>query len=191
MDTKRPRELREAIVRYLMAHGLAGLSLRPLAEALGCSPRVLLYHFGSKEKMVSDALAEVRRQQRATYDGVQASSFTDACRKVWKRMTAPDSEPLFRLFFEVYGLALRSPRLYRDFLHDTIEQWLQPTSSGLMHEGYKRVEARALATIVLAGLRGFMLDFCATHDRRRVDRAVHLWLSSLDFSLREMKGRRP
>lgn len=138
--------------------------------------------------MVSDALAEVRRQQHAAYDGLRASSFTDACRQAWERMAAPDSEPVFRLFFEVYGLALRNPRLYRDFLHDTIEQWLQPIAGGLVAEGYKRADARALATVVLAGLRGFMLDFCATHDRTRVDRAVRFWLSSLDFSLRQMKG---
>ena len=52
INEKRPEELRNAIVRYLIKHGLTGLSLRPLAKALGCTPRVLLYHFGSKEKMV-------------------------------------------------------------------------------------------------------------------------------------------
>jgi hypothetical protein len=25
-----------------------------------------------------------------------------------------------------------------------------------------------------------MLDYCATHDRRRIDRAVDLWLQALD-----------
>jgi len=34
--------------------------------------------------------------------------------------------------------------------------------------------------IVLAGLRGFILDFWATHDRKRVDQAVGLWLHSLN-----------
>jgi hypothetical protein len=45
---------------------------------------------------------------------------------------------------------------------------------------HQRKQARAIATIVLAGLRGFMLDFCITHDRKRVDQAVGLWLRSLD-----------
>ena len=52
INEERPGELRNAIVHYLIKHGLNGLSLRPLAKALGCTPRVLLYHFGSKEKMV-------------------------------------------------------------------------------------------------------------------------------------------
>jgi hypothetical protein len=37
-----------------------------------------------------------------------------------------------------------------------------------------------LATIILAGLRGFMLDYCATKDRKRLDRAVRMWVEALD-----------
>jgi hypothetical protein len=50
-------------------------------------------------------------------------------------------------------------------------------------KGTKRKEARAIATIVLAGLRGLMLDFCTTHDRKRLDGAVRLWLRTLDLML--------
>jgi AcrR family transcriptional regulator len=176
-NPKRPEELRNAIVRYLIKHGLAGLSLRPLAKAVGCSPRVLLYYFGSKEKMVVEVLAEVRELQRAAFGEVEAASFAESCRIIWKRMTTPDSEPLFRLFFEVYGMALRHPQLYKDFLYDTVEDWLRLIAEPLCHEGHKRGESRAFATIVLAGLRGLMLDYCNTHDRRRLDRALSLWLS--------------
>jgi len=183
VNEKRPAELRNAIVQYLIKHGLTGLSLRPLAKALGCTPRVLLYHFRSKEKMVIEVLAQVRQRQRATYSRVKAASFAEECRAIWKRMSAPDSEPLFRLFFEAYGIALRHPQLYQAFLHGTIEDWLRFIADPLCREGCKRGEARAFATIVLAGLRGFMLDFCNTHDRRRVDRAVRLWLRTLDSLL--------
>jgi AcrR family transcriptional regulator len=188
VDKRRPGELRDAIVRYLSHHGLAGLSLRPLAKAVGSSPRGLLYHFGSKEKMVIAVLGEVRRRQRATYDKVQAPSFAEACWNIWKKMSAPNSEPLFHLFFEAYGIALRQPRLYRVFLHDTIQEWLPFIAEPLGQEGYPREEARAFATVVLAGLRGFMLDFCTTHDRRRLDRAVGLWLGSLNAMLPQKKA---
>jgi AcrR family transcriptional regulator len=182
VDETRPKELRNAIVQYLIGHGLSGLSLRPLAKALGCTPRVLLYHFGSKERMVIEVLAQVRERQRATYD-VEAATLAEACQTIWKRMSAPHSEPLFRLFFETYGMALRHPQLYKVFLHDTIEDWLGLIADELRHEGYRRREARAVATIVLAGLRGFMLDFCTTHDRKRLDYAVGMWLRTLDSTL--------
>jgi len=180
VDEKRPGALREAILHYLIEHGITGLSLRPLARALKCTPRVLLYHFGSKEKMVIEVLSQIRERQRAAYDELEAPSFAAACHAVWERMSAPDSEPLFRLFFETYGIALRSPKIYRAFLHDTIEEWLQNIAEPLCREGWNPSEARAFATVVLSGLRGFMLDFCTTHDRNRLDQAVGLWLRGLD-----------
>jgi AcrR family transcriptional regulator len=180
VDEKRPGELRKAIVSYLVKHGLAELSLRPLAKAVGTSPRSLLYYFGSKEKMVTEVLAEVRQRQRASYARIQAGSFAEEYKAIWKRMSARDSSENFRLFFEAYGIALRRPRLYRSFLHSTIEDWLELLTGELRREGQSREEARALATVILAGLRGFMLDYCTTGDRKRLDRAVGLWLRALE-----------
>jgi len=187
VNKKRPQELRSAIVQYLIQHGIFNLSLRPLAKAVGSSPRVLLYYFGSKEKMVIKVLAEIRQRQRASFGRVKAASFAEACWSIWKRMSAPDSEPLFRLFFETYGMALRHPQLYKRFLRATIEDWLRLIADPLCREGWGRGEARAFATAVVAGLRGFMLDYCTTRDRARLDHAVALWLRSLDSMLPDGK----
>jgi hypothetical protein len=54
-------------------------------------------------------------------------------------------------------------------------------------DGYQGRKARAFATIVLPSLRGFMQDYCATGDRERLDRAVDLWLPTLDLILRDGK----
>jgi AcrR family transcriptional regulator len=187
VNERRPEELRGAIFQYLIEHGLADLSLGPLAKAVGSSPRVLLYYFGSKEKMLVEVLAEVRQRQRASYGQVQADTFEEACQIIWRRMSAPDSEPRFRLFFEACGIALRHPELYKDFLNSIVEDWLQLIADPLRREGFKRREARAFATVVLAGLRGFMLDLCTTGDRKRLDHAVGLWLRTLDPMLLEFK----
>ena len=47
MATRRD-ELAEAATDYVLEHGLIGLSLRPLAAALGTSDRMLLYHFATR-----------------------------------------------------------------------------------------------------------------------------------------------
>ena len=49
-----------------------------------------------------------------------------------------------------------------------------------VHSGWSRAEARSYATVVLAGFRGFLLDHCATHDRKRLDKAVEMWIQALD-----------
>jgi AcrR family transcriptional regulator len=187
VNEKRPGELRGAILQYLIKHGLADLSLRPLAKAVGSSPRVLLYYFGSKELLVVQILAALRQRQLASYGGVRASRFAEECQIIWQQMSARDSEPLFRLFFEAYGMALRHPRLYKDFLRSTVEDWLQMMTIQLRRLGHTRSQSRAFASVVLAGMRGFMLDYCNTHDRKRVNRAVTLWLGSLDAMLANHK----
>lgn len=183
VNEHRPEELCDAIVQYLMEHGLANLSLRPLAEAVGSSPRGLLYHFGSKERMVVQVIAEIRRRQRASFDRIEGATISETCWNVWKQISSLESEPLFRLFFEAYGIALRNPALYHAFLHDTVEVWLEDIAEPLVNDGVDRDDARALASVVLAGLRGFMLDYCTTQDRERLDRAVRLWAASLDAML--------
>ena len=183
VNARRPVELLDAIFDYLLKHGVSDLSLRPLAKAVRSSPRVLLYHFGSKEAMVDRVLSHIREQQRTRYAQMSPTSafpVSAGCREIWQSMTAPQSEPHFRLFFEVYSLAMQRPRRFADFLHNTVEDWLEFMVAPMCREGCRRDDARALATIVLAGFRGLILDYCATHDRRRLDRALDFWLHGLD-----------
>ena len=53
-------ELLERAYQYALSHGLGDMSLRPLAAAIGSSPRVLLFLFGSKDGLVRELLARAR-----------------------------------------------------------------------------------------------------------------------------------
>jgi AcrR family transcriptional regulator len=182
-DERRPEELLDAIVAYIAKNGVAQLSLRPLAKAVGSSPRVLLYYFGSKEGLVSKAIARIRERQRAGFGKMRGASYvhpSDACRAIWKQMSAPESEPAFKVSFETYAMALRNPKRFGEFLSSSVEDWLEFLAEPMVRRGISKADARAFGTVVIAGFRGFMLDYCATHDRERVDRAVEFWLQTLD-----------
>ena len=84
------------------------------------------------------------------------------------------------MFFEAYAMALRHPRRFSEFLSSAVEDWLSFLAEPLIGHGVSETEARAYATVVIAGFRGFMLDYCASRDRPRVDRAVELWLDAID-----------
>jgi AcrR family transcriptional regulator len=45
-------ELLEQATDHVLEHGLIGLTLRPLAAAIGTSDRMLIYHFGSRDALV-------------------------------------------------------------------------------------------------------------------------------------------
>ncbi len=193
-DAHRRAQLLDDIIDYVVENGLSDLSLRPLADAVGASPRVLLYYFGgTKAQLIQAIIAGVRERQVKGFAALRSArhaSARDACVAAWKIMTQPRLQPLFRFFFELFGLALRDRKTYGDFLHHAVEDWIVFFSAPLIAAGVPKSEARARGTIILAAFRGFLMDLCATGDRARIDRAVELWLDSLDRSETKKELRR-
>ncbi|HEY4439509.1 MAG TPA: TetR/AcrR family transcriptional regulator [Candidatus Elarobacter sp.] len=181
-DDERRAELLERIVDYVMEHGLADLSLRPLADAVDSSPRVLLYYFGSKDELVAELLGVARARQLRAFSKLprNAATYRETVRAAWAVMSAPENTRLFRLFFEVYGLALQQPDRFPGFFARAIDDWIAYLEPSPRADGHTPADARAIATILLAGYRGFLLDFAATNDRRRLNRAVEIWIAALD-----------
>ena len=191
-DLERPAVLLDRVIEYVVEHGLAGLSLRPLAKAVGCSPRILLYYFESKEALIVRIFSHLRTGQHGAIGTLGKQTYarpSDACRAAWKMMSAPQHLPLYDLFFETYAYALRHRAQYCDFLLHAVEDWLGFVAAPALAAGAPAPVARTYATIVLAGFRGFILDLCATRDRDRIDVAVNAWLDSLDsFLPKEARG---
>jgi len=182
VDERRRTELLDRIVDYVMESGLADLSLRPLAKAVGSSPRVLLYYFGSKDDLITEILVRAGERQREMSAKLpkHPDSYEQTMRAAWRLFSAPKQEPIYRLFFETYGLALQDRKRFARFLDHVVENWLAYLEAPALRDGYSRKDARAIATIMIAGFRGFLLDLCATHDRKRIGRAVELWIDALD-----------
>ncbi len=182
VDERLRDDLLERIVEYVWENGISDLQLRPLAEAVESSPRGLLYHFGSKEALVTAVLERALIRQRAIFETLPRNpdSYAKTVRAAWSVMSRPQNEGLFRLFFEIYGLALQDRERFPDFLERAVEGWLSFLERPALRDGYSHTDARAIATVLLAGYRGFLLDLCATRDRKRLARAVDLWILTLD-----------
>ncbi len=54
------------LAAYVLEHGLGSASLRPLARAAGTSDRMLIYHFGNKERLIVDLLSHIAAIYSAT-----------------------------------------------------------------------------------------------------------------------------
>jgi AcrR family transcriptional regulator len=185
VDQRLRADLLVAIVAYVLEHGLADLSLRPLATAVEASPRTLLYHFGSKDELVAAVLVEIgRRQARLIEAWYERSAEHDAATlllRAWQWLTAPRHDQLLRLLFETYGLALRDRRRYGPFLRATSSDWIGPFARALELRGFSRERATALATLLVAVMRGLLLDVLATGERTRVDRAFRSFINAIEF----------
>jgi AcrR family transcriptional regulator len=183
VDIESRAALLERVAAYVLEHGLSDLSLRPLAHAVESSPRMLLYHFGSKEGMVTAVLRAIRARQLAFFDRLRRSEITApaaVCKAAWSYMSDPNVGPMIKLFFETYALALRTPASFPGFLEGAVEDWLRFLADPLCTGGVSPQRARAIATIILATYRGFMLDYAATGDTQRIGHAIDVWSAALD-----------
>lgn len=59
-------QLLKALSAYVLANGLANVSLRPLARAARTSDRMLIYHFGTKEKLIEAVLGQLASDLEAS-----------------------------------------------------------------------------------------------------------------------------
>lgn len=180
VDYARRSALLDAAVDYAIDYGFADLSWRPVARALGVSTTTLMHHFGTKERMLEAILGRVRdRIFVATTDQAEPhTDSADAARAIWAWSADPQRRAIFRLFFTVYGRALQQPEQFDSFLSRVVTDWMQaldpavpPLPDGADQDTHK--------TLVIATIRGLLLDLLTTGDEPRVHRAFEAFARDL------------
>jgi AcrR family transcriptional regulator len=188
MATSQARErLLAAAVDYALDTGIADLSLRQIAAAIGTSHRMLIYHFGSREGLLAAVTHAVEEQQRAALlePGTIAAGHA---RQAWQRLSDPKLWPQERLFFELYAYALRNRPGTEGFLDGIVESWVAPVAAALVQAGADERAARAEARLGVAVVRGLLLDLLATGDRAGVDEAYERFLARSSVSAASPRG---
>jgi AcrR family transcriptional regulator len=169
----------DAVIEHFAADGLADQSLRRIAEAVGSSHRMLLYHFGSKDGLLLEVVRAVEARTRAQFtaagDAVAPERVDELVRAVWRYVADPELGDFERLFFALYGRALQGEAGARSLLRDDIETWLAANASVAATAGVPESVARAHARLGLAVARGLLLDLLATGDRAGVDAALEVF----------------
>jgi len=183
-DSARKRELLEAAYQYALGNGLADYSLRPLAAAIGTSPRVLLFLFGSKDGLTRALLARAREAELAALAAARpdrgSSDLAATARGVWAWLADPSHRSLLALWLEGYARSLVSePGPWAQFAHETVTDWLALLAESQPASRRDTAAGRDERTLLLAVLRGSLLDVLATGDAARATRAVERHLRTL------------
>jgi AcrR family transcriptional regulator len=120
----RREEILTATVDLLDRVGLASIRVADVAAALGVSPALVFYHFGTKDSLVADAFAhavdrDLRRIDQATALG---SDPTDRLRRVLRLYGPTGAAAGWRLWIDAWALAQREP-VIRKVLRRLDERW--------------------------------------------------------------------
>ena len=171
MGRQRQPEIRERLLAactdHALEHGLPD-RLQPLAQAAGTSTRMLIYHFGTRDDLLREVLRSARRRQRETFEELlrprDDEPYPTTLGRAWSAMAGPTGRPYLALFGWLRQDA--EQQLWPGFAREATTDWLAPLERGLSATGHP-----GLATVVLAVVRGLVMDLEATGDAARVDRA--------------------
>ncbi len=169
------QRLLNACTDHALAHGLPD-RLEPLATAAGTSSRMLIYHFGTRDDLLREVLRAARHRQVTDWTALMRlrpdEPYPETLARAWTRISGPDGQPYLRLFNRLHDTA--GEPLWPGFRRTATTDWLAPLEDGLRSLG--RPE---LATVLLAVLRGLLMDLDATGDATRTNRAFHDFLATI------------
>ncbi|MCX8455039.1 TetR/AcrR family transcriptional regulator [Paenarthrobacter ureafaciens] len=180
--SSRREELLELAYAYVLRHGLADLSLRPLAADIGSSPRVLLFLFGNKDGLIRELLSRARAEELsllAELNTRPGGSLSNVAGELWGWLSEPERRPVLALWVESFARSLVDPTgPWADFARTTVNDWLNLLAATQDPAARNTGQGRSDRTMVLAVLRGALLDLLATGDKARTTKAVTAQLAT-------------
>lgn len=184
--TQRREDLLNASIEYLLENGVADLSLRPLAAKVGSKARLLVYHFGSKDALITDAMLVVRERVKESFaalvrDGRDREP-SQIVQDFWAWATSKRHQRYLRLFFEVHGLALQNPKQYGRYLEGAFTTWVE-LMGAVLPANLSPARRRALASLAVGTVVGLMLDYLSSGDKKRTSDALAEFAKGFDVLL--------
>jgi AcrR family transcriptional regulator len=152
-------ELADRATDYVLEHGLIGLSLRPLAAALGTSDRMLIYHFGSKDELIAAVLANSNERSMAFITAMKpAKSVRQAVLDLWSIYSAGQVQRCQLMYVEAAALGLFGREPYASSIRESNAVWMAAMAAHLERSGVAAADAPRLAALIDATFNGVLLD---------------------------------
>ncbi|MFE3162467.1 TetR/AcrR family transcriptional regulator [Streptomyces sp. NPDC059224] len=187
-DPAKRRDLLDRIHEYVTRNGVADLSLRPLAKALGTSDRMLLYYFGTKEQMVAEALDVYERRPllrtRVLLETIGAPASPADLRRfleeVWRQFSDPELRGALPLYFEIMSTSVLHPHRYGPVMRDIVADWTLLYTTVFLDLGMPQEQARTQATLLTDASLGLLIAPLADGHWERSHKAFHALLDILE-----------
>jgi len=163
-------------ITHFAEHGVGDTSLRALAEAIGTSHRMLIYHFGSRDGLLAAVVDTVEQGARDTLARMVAEAAadpdpTEAGLRFWHLVTE-DALVYGPLFFELSSHAMLDLPHTAGLRERLVTTWLDALEAMWTARGLASRDARLQGRLDLAVARGLLHDLLLSGEREQVDAAM-------------------
>jgi len=182
VDTERKPSLLAAIIEYFEDKPLSGLSFRTLAQGLGVSSYTLVYHFGTKEKLLDEIVRAIaERQKGAESAAVEAAGgAADRAMSIDTHLADlkasfdwalnVDNLKLQRLEFEAAMIEAIDPEQHTH-TRKVFAFWMEETVRMLRALGLDAEQAALESRVLNNSFYGFQYDLVVNRDPTRTSHA--------------------
>jgi AcrR family transcriptional regulator len=158
-------ELAEQAADYVLDHGLIGLSLRPLAAALGTSDRMLIYHFGGKDALIAEVIVRSTDRAVGVVESLRpARTVRAGVLRLWQALLEPELDRCQRVYIQAAALGILGADPYRKAIARSNDQWTKAVRDYFVACGANPRRAARVAGLVDAALVGFHLSLPVAAD---------------------------
>ncbi|HEY1529517.1 MAG TPA: TetR family transcriptional regulator [Galbitalea sp.] len=174
-DPLRKPQLLAEILDYLLDKSLASVSFRTIAQALGFSTYTLVYHFGSRDELLSEIVAAVSTRTVAVEaQMLEAPDTLDAYfrgfEESWQWTLQPRSRQLQRLEFEASLIEALEPDKH-DFSRAIFATWQRIGQGALTSLGVAPDAAALEVRLLVDNFYGIQYDFVLNGEAEPATRA--------------------
>ncbi|MEY9841525.1 TetR/AcrR family transcriptional regulator [Streptacidiphilus sp. EB103A] len=156
----RRRDLLDRVTDDLAVNGLVDFSLRRAARSAGTTHKVLLYYFDGVEDLLKQAVFQLRGRlidnALAGTGNSDRQTLVGRVRAIWPVLMGEDNG-LRRVLDQAIGLAMYDPLRYAELGRGATTQYL-PSLLSICPEGWSDQRKLEVAEMILATLRGFVMD---------------------------------
>lgn len=152
-------DLLARVTDHVLEHGLIGLTLRPVAAATGTSDRMLIYHFESRDALVSAVVAEATERAIAAVRTLPASpDVRGAVNLLWSAYREGELNRCLDVYCQAAATGLIGREPYLSDARASNERWAEALRDYFVRSGAPVDRVGRIVTLVDSALYGFHLD---------------------------------
>jgi AcrR family transcriptional regulator len=155
----RREDLLDLVTDHVLAEGLIGLTLRPVAAAIGTSDRMLLYHFKSRDELVTAVVARSSDRMVAAVNALEpADGVRAGVNRLWQAFLATPLHECMDVYCQAAATGLIGAEPYLSVVRESNDRWSDALEAYLVRCGAPRERVARIVTLVDSSLFGFHLD---------------------------------
>jgi AcrR family transcriptional regulator len=152
-------ELLDQVTDHVLRHGLIGLTLRPVAHATGTSDRMLIYHFGDRDGLVSAVVVRATERATAAVDVLPAATTVrSAVNRLWAAYRTEPLNGCLDVYCQAAASGLIGQEPYLSVARSSNERWAEALRRYFVRSGASPRRVGRIVTLVDSALYGFHLD---------------------------------